>query len=142
MRMDRMIETLLSLGLLAGAGYLVVTYVLPKLAGPTTPAGGGCTSGTCSGTTSALDYNPLERFMEKLNDLLDDDSDEGTRVIVQEAQSAGVSPAGIGGLLTNASNVVTATTLMLQRQLGSMFLNEQTTPASGGRVDTRWASAR
>jgi len=131
MKLNKMIEMLLSLGLLAGAGYLAYKYVLPKILGGVADSGGATRemlSGSCAGGSCSAD---------KYNALLDDESDAGTAALVAEAQRDGLSTAGIGGLLANANQVVTATTLMLQRQLGKIFATQTSAAAGGGSGDQR-----
>lgn len=119
MRMDRTIETLLSVGLIGGAGYIAYAKVpavrsfidslFTKAVDPGSDKDANVVSGGCTGASC----DP-----EKYNEYLEDDSDAGTQRIVQEALKDGLSLAGIGGLLANATKPVTAT---------SMYLDQKTT---------------
>ncbi len=103
MKMDKAIEMILSLGLLVGAGYLVVKYVIPSLT--KTPGGGGSaqtTTDPCADGSCAADI---------WDEILGDTSSQSALRVVQQGEKEGLSTVGIGGSLLNSSKPTTAQTV-------------------------------
>ena len=90
MKTDKMLETLISLGLAGGAVWAFFRFVVPKLSASGATTAGAATGGGCSGGVC-------------YDDLLIDDTPQNAVRIVQQATREGVSPAGIGGTLANAA---------------------------------------
>lgn len=134
MKMDKAIEMILSLGLLVGAGYLVVTYVLPSFArssGGKQTTTEACADGSCDG--------------DIWDDILGDTSSQSALRVVQQAEKEGLSSVGIGGILQNSSKPTTAQTVyssaMTQLMRMQQYSMAQMAGGGGGTSSLRQAQS-
>jgi hypothetical protein len=129
--MDKTIESLLTMGIVAGGGYLLYANVpiikdfvdhlfMTKYPDPVNRD----LKSSCTGVDCAL-YD------------LEDNSDEAAGKIVQQAQKDGLSIAGTGGILNNANVTKTAQdvyALYAQRAFGDLMTGTIFRGGGGGNT--------